>query len=110
MGTLGGGIFFIGLAVLFLVDGIDFWPWILAVIGIASLPSSLVTKKGWYGWNGFVWLAGLAVLFYLNIFWPGVLILIGAIMLISGFYRGKDDNGSCPFSFNDSARDNPHDE
>jgi len=89
MGALGGGIFFIGLAILILVDSISFWPWILAVIGVATLPSSLAANKGWYGWNGFIWLVGLAVLFHFNIFWPGILLLIGGSLLVSGIYGTK---------------------
>ena len=86
--TLGTGIFFLGLAVIFFVKEISFWPWILALIGLAWLPWSLATKKGWYGWNGCVWLVGLALLFHFNVFWPGILILIG-ISIAFGSLTGK---------------------
>jgi len=46
METLSVGLFLIGLAVVFLVDSISFWPWILAVIGIAWLPSNFAKEKG----------------------------------------------------------------
>lgn len=92
--TLGTGIFFLGLAVIFFVKEIHFWPWILALIGLAWLPWSLATKKGWYGWNGCVWLVGLALLFHFNVFWPGILILIG-ISIAFGSLTGKTTG--CPY-------------
>jgi hypothetical protein len=88
-------LFFIGLAVIFFVKEISFWPWILVVIALAWLPWSLATKKGWYGWNSFVWLVGLAVLFHFNVFWPGILILIGVSMALGALTRSVEGN---PFS------------
>jgi len=85
--TLGVGVFFLGLAVIFFVKEIDLWPWILALIGLAWLPWSLAKKKGWYGWNGCVWLVGLALLFYFHIFWPGILILIGISIAFGSLTR-----------------------
>ncbi|HOO33744.1 MAG TPA: hypothetical protein PK466_00770 [Thermotogota bacterium] len=80
-GSLTGGLFLIGLAVLFLVDSISFWPWILAVIGIAILPGSII-KDGWrHSITGSAWLIGLALCFYFSLFWPGILILIGITMI-----------------------------
>ena len=74
---MSGGIFLIGLGVLFLVDEIDFWPWILLVIGLASVPGSIASEGLWAGLQGLVWMGGLAVLFASGQFFPGVLILIG---------------------------------
>jgi hypothetical protein len=85
--TLSGGIFLIGLGLLFLLPGVGFWPWILVVIGAASLPESLAQNRGWMGWQGFFWLAGLAVLFASGYFWPGILILIGLSMLLGALTR-----------------------
>ena len=91
---LSAGIFLIGLGVLFL-SGIGMWPWILAVIGLASLPASMAAKQGWYGWQGSVWLIGLAILFATGHLFPGVLILAGISALGSALTR--DAEGS-PFA------------
>lgn len=37
-------------------------------------------------WVGIL-LIGLGILFYYNIFWPGILILIGLLILIGGVIR-----------------------
>jgi len=90
---LSGGIFLIGLCFLFLTH-IGFWPWILVVIGLSSLPASLAMKKGWYGWQGTLWMIGLAILFWSGHFWPGILILVGLSAL--GAPLTRDTSGS-PF-------------
>lgn len=104
LSTLGTGLFFIGLAVLFFVRSIPFWPWILVVIALAWLPVSLATKKGWYGWNSFVWLVGIALLFHFNVFWPGILILIGISMAFSALT--KNSSGS-PFMKDEQEKKDP---
>jgi hypothetical protein len=80
-----GGIMLIGIGVLFLLDA--FWPGILVVIGLASLPGSVARKGFWAGIQSFVWLAGLAVLFATDTFWPGILILIGVSILAGAVVR-----------------------
>jgi predicted membrane protein len=81
-GSLTGGLVLIGLAILFLVDSISFWPWILAVIGVAILPGSII-KDGWrHSITGSAWLIGLALCFYFEMFWPGILILIGITLIL----------------------------
>jgi hypothetical protein len=76
MGGLSGGIFLIGIGVIFWLN-LDFFPWILLVAGLSSLPASLANESLWAGLQGFIWMAGLAVLFATNMFWPGILILAG---------------------------------
>jgi len=107
---LSGGIFLIGLGLLFLVPGIGFWPWILVVIGAASLPASLAANKGWVGWQSFFWMCGLAVLFGTGYFWPGILILIGLSSLLGAltkdsqgnpFAGAKTDQATETFAFDD---------
>ena len=88
--TLSGGIFLIGLGILFLVPGADFWPWILVVIGLSGLPASLANRKGWLGWQGFFWLVGLAILFWSGYFWPGILVLVGVSMLFGALMRQSE--------------------
>ena len=82
-----GAILLIGLGVLFLVDSIPFWPWILVVIGLAGLPESVAQNGLWAGMQGVVWMAGLAVLFATGKFWPGILILIGVSTLVGALVR-----------------------
>ncbi len=85
-GTLSGGMFLIGLGLIFLLQ-MPFFPTILAVIGLSSLLAGLATGRGWHGIQGGVWLVGLFFLFYYNIFWPGILILLGVSLLIGALTR-----------------------
>ena len=112
--SLSGGIFLIGIGILFLVPGIDFWPWILAVVGAAGLPASLANKKGWLGWQGFFWMTGLAVLFWSGYFWPGILILLGLNMLVGALTRESEGSpfanadakaGEVPFGVDEPPTD-----
>jgi len=93
--TLSGGIFLIGLGILFLVPGLAFWPWILAVIGLSQLPTALSRNQGWYGLQGVFWMVGLALLFWSGFFWPGILILIGVATLVGAMTKGT---GGSPFA------------
>jgi hypothetical protein len=81
-----GGILLIGIGIIFLAK-IDFFPAILAVVGLASLPESVAQKGFWAGIQGAVWLIGLAILFAFDIFWPGILILAGLSMLAGAWVR-----------------------
>ncbi len=77
-----GGIILIGIGLIFLLD-IDFFPAILVVVGLASLPGSLANEGLWAGIQGAVWLIGFAILFATGKIWPGVLILVG-ISIVGG--------------------------
>ena len=81
-----GGIILIGIGIIFLAN-IDFFPAILVVIGLASLPESVAQKGFWAGIQSAVWLIGIAALFAFDIFWPGILILAGLSMLVGGLVR-----------------------
>ena len=89
-----GGIFLIGLGILFL-SKVEFFPWILVVIGLAGLPGSVARKGFWAGIQGFIWLTGLAI-------WPGILILVGlsilagAIVQPPAFEKSKRKRGLPP--------------
>ncbi|HPE69149.1 MAG TPA: hypothetical protein P5560_07135 [Thermotogota bacterium] len=91
-GYLTGAIFLIGLAIIFWVEAIGFWPWILALIGIAAFPQVLVMKGLVEALQTILWMVGLALLFHFSIFWPGILILIGVSILLGIFSR--HDRGS----------------
>lgn len=92
MDGLSGGIFMIGLGVLFLVEGIGFWPWILVLIGLTSLPSTIGRGDIEGGLQSFVWMCGLALLFSQpGLFFPGILILIGLSIMIGAL--GKSSKG-----------------
>ena len=89
---LSGGIFMIGLGVLFLVDSIDFWPWILVLIGFTSLPSTIGRGDIEGGLQSFVWMCGLALLFSQpGLFFPGILILVGISIMIGAMGKSSKD-------------------
>ena len=85
-GSLSGGMFLIGIGLIFLLR-MPFFPTILAVIGLSSILAGLATGRGWQGIQGGVWLVGLFFLFYYDIFWPGILILLGVSALIGALTR-----------------------
>jgi hypothetical protein len=84
-GGLAGGIFFFGLALAFIFSSY-FLPVLFATLAVTALVGSLASSKpkGIYeGFQGFVFLLGLAVLAYTDWWWPGILVLLG-IMAILG--------------------------
>lgn len=104
---MSGGILLIGLGVLFLFDSIPFFPWILLVAGLSSLPSSIARKGLWGGLEPFIWMGGLAVLFATGHFWPGILILVGLKILAEALARpesarkSKAKRGLPPDTYNE---------
>jgi hypothetical protein len=93
---MSGGIFLIGLGILLLVDSIDFWPWILLVIGLTSVPGSIAKEGFWAGLQGLIWMGGLAILFYTHTIWPGILILIGLSTMAAALVRPGGGSGGGP--------------
>jgi hypothetical protein len=79
-------MFLIGVGLIFLLK-MPFFPTILAVIGLSSILAGLATGRGWQGMQGGVWLVGLFILFYYNVFWPGILIVLGVSVLIGALTR-----------------------
>jgi len=85
-GTLSGGLLLIGVGLIFLFK-MDLFPAILAVLGLSSILAGLATGRGWEGLQGGLWLIGLFFLFQFDIFWPGILIVLGVSALIGAFTR-----------------------
>ena len=84
--ALSGGILLIGIGLIFLLK-LDFFPAILAVLGLSTIVAGLATGRGWYGIQGGIWLIGLFFLFHFDILFPGILILIGISGLIAALTR-----------------------
>jgi hypothetical protein len=82
---MSGGIFMIGLGVIFLFN-IPFWPWILVLLGVTSVPSSIAEEGLWAGMQGFLWLVGLAIIFFTGQ-WALILVLIGLSTMLSAMVR-----------------------
>lgn len=83
-----GGIFMLGLALLFLTG--TFWPGILILIGLTGFLSSMGQNRSWAGVQGLVWMVGLALLLSTGRFWPGILFLIGISACFNGScFKGK---------------------
>jgi hypothetical protein len=85
-GSLSGGIFLIGTGLIFLLR-LPVFPTILAVVGASSALAGLATGRGWEGAQTGLWLLGLALLFHFEIFWPGILILVGLSALLGAMSR-----------------------
>lgn len=93
---ISGGVFLIGLAILFLPNGIPFWPGILFVIGASQIAQGMAEGREWYSMQGALWMIGLGFLFWFGFSLPLLLILIGGSMLLGYHYRppfmdGEDD-------------------
>lgn len=74
-GAITGGVFLIGLAILFATNSI--WPGILVLCGIASFLSGRISGEPRANLFGGIFLIGMAILFATGTFWPGILILCG---------------------------------
>lgn len=70
------GVMLLGIGVVF-AAGVGFWPWILTVVGAATLPGAAGHDRVAEGLQTFVWLVGLSVLFALESVWPGILVVLG---------------------------------
>ena len=78
------------------IGSADTWSWVFIGAGLygtflnlysSSLPDSVTTSWDFI-WSGFWLLLGLAGLFAIDVFWPAVLILIGASAVLKSF-RGE---------------------
>lgn len=95
--ALSFGLFLVGVGALFLVPTISIWPWILVVMAISGLPTALARGWNWLAWQSTIWLIGLAILFALDLLWPGVLLLFGLSALMRGLSaRDRPEEQSSP--------------
>ena len=89
--TIGGGIFLIGLGILFLTDW--FWPGILALIGVVALVNQTLRGEPLIGLATLVFFGGLTVLIEFNFDWmiivPVGLIAVGVLSLANNFFHRK---------------------
>ncbi|MCK9328860.1 MAG: hypothetical protein PHY08_02815 [Candidatus Cloacimonetes bacterium] len=84
------GIILIGLGLIFLIKPFSLFPWILLVISLIYLKNFFFSSNKRSNLSGFIWLAGLFLIFYFNIFWPAILILIGIQILINSLYKNNN--------------------
>ena len=88
--TIGGGVFLIGLGVLFLFDW--FWPGILALIGIVAFVNQWLKGNLTGGLTSLILFGGLALVFSVGIDWgiivPIALIGFGLLALVNAL-RGR---------------------
>jgi hypothetical protein len=73
-------IMLLGIGVVF-AAGIGFWPWILAVVGVATLPGAASRDRVAEGLQTFIWLVGLTVVFALDAVWPGIIAVLVASLV-----------------------------
>ena len=87
--TLGGGIFLVGLGVLFLVNWI--WPGILLVIGLVAFVNQALKGEPLNGLVSLILFGGAALLFTFNFdaryILPIGLIIAGVLALANNFFR-----------------------
>ena len=86
---VSGGIFLIGLAMLFLTD--FWWPGILFVIGASAMARGIAEGQQWYTVTGGLWMVGLGIVFWAGFSLPLLLILVGVSSLLGyGFWQQSD--------------------
>lgn len=90
---LGGGMFLIGLGVLFLTG--TFWPGILALIGITAYVNETARGRHREAAQGLIFFVGLSILFWSGWFFPGILILFGLMALMHRGGRHGKQGWSC---------------
>jgi len=78
------GVMLVGIGIVF-AAGVGFWPWILAVVGAATLPAAAGRDRVGEGLQTFIWLVSLTILFALDAVWPGVLVVV-ALSAVAHFF------------------------
>ncbi|MEL6309494.1 MAG: hypothetical protein AAFR81_23140 [Chloroflexota bacterium] len=83
-----GAVFLIGFGLLFITGW--WFPGMLFVIAASAIAGALVAGKPWYTAQGAVWMIGLGLIFWLNLSWGIVFVLIGISMLL-GWQKNEQD-------------------
>jgi hypothetical protein len=86
--NLSVAVMLVGIGVVF-AAGIGFWPWILAVVGAATLPGAAGRERVGEGLQTFIWLVGLTILFALDAMWPGLIVVVALSALAQFFIPMK---------------------
>jgi len=91
---VSGGVFLIGLALLFLTGW--WWPGVMFVVGASIIARTMAEGKPWQSATGAFWVIGIGILFGVpglfaginwGMIWPIALIGIGLFMLFGGNLR-----------------------
>lgn len=82
---LSGGVFMIGLAMLFLTG---YWfPGILFVLAATSFVEGMAQGRRWYTMQGAMWLAGIGLVFQIGFSLPLLFLLIGASTIMGAIFK-----------------------
>ena len=79
------------------IGNADVWNWVFIGVGLygtalnlySSSLSDTVTTTWDFIWSGFWLVLGISGLFAIDMFWPLVLVLIGAVTLVKSFRRSE---------------------
>ncbi|HRE49695.1 MAG TPA: hypothetical protein PLD47_18375 [Aggregatilineales bacterium] len=95
-GNLSAGVFFIGLAMLFLTK-FSFFPGILFVFAAVALVDAAIKEKPREGIQAAIWLGGIGAMFTIGFQWQFWLLLIGGSMIFGTLFKsgkGSSDKGA----------------
>jgi hypothetical protein len=84
-GGIIGGLFLIGLALLFATGTI--WPGILVLVGITAFVGAATNGEARGGFIGAAFMVGMAFLFASDTFWPGILVLVGITAILGAVLK-----------------------
>jgi hypothetical protein len=88
-GQMTGGLFLIGLAIIFLTG--FWWPGMLFLIGFVTIANGLLEGREWEQVTGGFFLIGLGVVFAIGFNVGVLLLMIGVTTLLGAFF--KSDKG-----------------
>lgn len=78
--VLSGLVVLVGVALVLATGSV--WPWIIAVIGLASVPYA-AERGGLLGASLLAgWLVALTAIIDRGVFWPGILVLVVALFVL----------------------------
>ncbi|HEX2623176.1 MAG TPA: hypothetical protein VHL11_23610 [Phototrophicaceae bacterium] len=101
-----GGIFMIGLALLFLTN--YWWPGIMFVIGASTIAQGMVRGRSWYSMQGALWTIGIGLVFAFGFNLPLLFLLIGGSMVFGSIFRPPFMAGAGKRGEDDDEDDNSY--